>query len=47
MCIFYLPIIKLRGTHHLFLLILVAEVGQDKYITDWMTARCKLGFAAV
>jgi hypothetical protein len=31
MCIFDLPIIKLRGTHHLFLLILVVEVGQDKY----------------
>ncbi len=31
MCIFDLPIIKLRGTHHLFLLILVAEVGQDEY----------------
>ncbi len=31
MYIFDLPIIKLRGTHHLFLLILVAEVGQDKY----------------
>jgi hypothetical protein len=48
-CVFWiLPIIKQRGTHHLLLLILVAEVGQDKYyrlddckVLAWLCCKVK------
>ncbi len=48
-CVFWiLPFIKQRGTHHLLLLILVAEVGQDKYyrlddskVLAWLCCKVK------
>jgi hypothetical protein len=48
-CVFWiLPIIKQTGTHHLLLLILVAEVGQDKYyrlddskVLAWLCCKVK------